>query len=788
MILPDMRTLVMSFVATDFIITLIMVVLWFQNRKRYAGTLLWVIDFAFQTTALVLISLRGIVPDLVSMVLSNTLVVTGNLLGLMALEKFSGVKGRHIHNYFIIIIFIFVHIWFSIINPDLHVRNLNLAIAFSLISIQFCWLIAKKLTGDIQRMTLNIGLIFVLYCLINLARIVNFFTQHQPGNDYFKPDAFETFVLITYQMLFIILSYNLALMFNRRLVSDVVTEEAKFSKAFHSSPYAIMLTRLEDGTIFEVNDGFVAISGYSYSEVIGKKTNDIHLWFREEERNIFVETLKKSGRVHELEFLFRKKTGEEVNGLISAEILSINDEKVIMSSINDITERKKSDELLKESQAILKAAMDCSPSGIAIADAPSGTLRYVNKAGLMIPAKTADEIVKDIDINKYVSSWNIKHPDGTPYKPEEVPLARAVLYGESTTREFIISRDENDDRTVLANAAPIVDESGKVKAGIVVFQDITDYKKAEEKLRQQYFTLKGLNDSSLSPIFSVDRNYCYTSFNKTHASVMKQIYNAEIAVGVSLLDCMSNEADSLTAKMNIDRALNGEQFTEEAFSGDNEMSRVYFEVSHNPVRNDNSEIIGVAVLAKDLTQRKKMEEELRETGEYLENLINYANAPIIVWDTNLRITRFNNAFENLTGLKAAEVINKNIDLLFPSESKEESMVNIRNTTLGKRWEVVEIPIINIDGTIRTVIWNSATIYDKDRTTPIASIAQGQDITERKRTERLLMEKISELEKFNKLMVGREIKMIELKQEINELCLRLKLPLRYKAAEENAIGH
>lgn len=78
---------------------------------------------------------------------------------------------------------------------------------------------------------------------------------------------------------------------------------------------------------------------------------------------------------------------------------------------------------------ILQAAMDCSPSGIAIADAPSGKLRYVNKAGLMIPAKSEWKIVKDIDINKYVSSWHIKHHNGTPYKPDEVPLARAVMYG-----------------------------------------------------------------------------------------------------------------------------------------------------------------------------------------------------------------------------------------------------------------------------------------------------------------------------------------------------------------------
>jgi PAS domain S-box-containing protein len=270
----------------------------------------------------------------------------------------------------------------------------------------------------------------------------------------------------------------------------------------------------------------------------------------------------------------------------------------------------------------------------------------------LIPAKSEAEIVADIDINKYVSSWQIKHHDGRPYKPDEVPLARAVLYGETNSREFIISRDSNEDRIVLANAAPIFDESGKVKAAVVVFHDITEYKLAEEKLKQQFFTLKGLNDSTPSPIFSVDIHYCYTSFNKTHSAVMKGIYNSEIEIGMSILECMTIEEDRFQAKLNIDRALNGEQFTEEAFSGDEGLSRVYFEIAHNPILNDNAEVIGVAVLARDHSQRKRMEEELRN-------------------------------------------------------------------------------------------------------------------------------KISELEKFNKIMVGRELRMVELKQEINELCGKLELPVRYK---------
>ena len=72
-----------------------------------------------------------------------------------------------------------------------------------------------------------------------------------------------------------------------------------------------------------------------------------------------------------------------------------------------------------------------------------------------------------------------------------------------------------------------------------------------------------------------------------------------------------------------------------------------------------------AVLVTDITERKQAEEVLRETKDYLENLINYANAPIIVWDTSFNITRFNQAFEQLTGLLARDVLGNPLEMLFP---------------------------------------------------------------------------------------------------------------------------
>jgi signal transduction histidine kinase/CheY-like chemotaxis protein len=132
--------------------------------------------------------------------------------------------------------------------------------------------------------------------------------------------------------------------------------------------------------------------------------------------------------------------------------------------------------------------MDQSTAGIAIADAPSGVLRYVNDAGLLIRGGTRETVVNGIGINQYVASWGILDFDGQPLGADEVPLSRAIMFGETCSREFIIRRADCDDRVVFAKAAPIKDASGRITAGVVVFVDISGNRAAEaerEKLRSQ---------------------------------------------------------------------------------------------------------------------------------------------------------------------------------------------------------------------------------------------------------------------------------------------------------------
>ena len=159
---------------------------------------------------------------------------------------------------------------------------------------------------------------------------------------------------------------------------------------------------------------------------------------------------------------------------------------------SDVTEKFRAQEALQETQAILQAAMDQTPVGIAIIDAPDGALRYVNEAGLLIRGEDRNSVTYGLGINQFFSPRRPHDLDGRPLETDEVPLARAVLFGESGTREFIIRRADNSERTLLSRAAPIKDSQGKIIAGISVFMDITERKQNEDELRQHRLHLEEL--------------------------------------------------------------------------------------------------------------------------------------------------------------------------------------------------------------------------------------------------------------------------------------------------------
>jgi two-component system cell cycle sensor histidine kinase/response regulator CckA len=129
----------------------------------------------------------------------------------------------------------------------------------------------------------------------------------------------------------------------RRAEEALRRSEDKFAKAFHSGPDALVISRTDDGMVIEVNEGFLALTGYTREEAQGRTTVSLKLWANPQDREGYVAALSKHGRVRDLEHDFRTKSGNILNCMVSAELINLGDERCALSIIRDISERKRAE-------------------------------------------------------------------------------------------------------------------------------------------------------------------------------------------------------------------------------------------------------------------------------------------------------------------------------------------------------------------------------------------------------------------------------------------------------------
>lgn len=137
--------------------------------------------------------------------------------------------------------------------------------------------------------------------------------------------------------------------------------EEKYARAFQTSPYAMTLARVRDGAFVEVNEAFTTLSGYNREEALNHSSLELGLWVDLQARDQIYQDLSAGQRVFNRELQFRHRSGKIVTGLLSAQMLTLNDEQYILSSIADISERKQVEEALQESEARQRALLRAVP-------------------------------------------------------------------------------------------------------------------------------------------------------------------------------------------------------------------------------------------------------------------------------------------------------------------------------------------------------------------------------------------------------------------------------------------
>jgi diguanylate cyclase (GGDEF)-like protein len=220
MLIIDARTIAISYTLTNLLCAIVIAILWTQNRKRFDGIGFWLTNFALQFLGMLLVVLRTIVPDFLSMTVSNTLTIAGAIFILIGLSRFIGQPSRQTHNFIGLAIFAIVHAYFVFVVPNLNVRILLFSSGVLVTSFQGAWLMLRQVESEKRAFTRGVGHVFVGFCVVSVVRIVFTLTLSQ-RNDLFQSGPFETLLLLSFQLLLIGLTFALSLMVAQRLFIEL---------------------------------------------------------------------------------------------------------------------------------------------------------------------------------------------------------------------------------------------------------------------------------------------------------------------------------------------------------------------------------------------------------------------------------------------------------------------------------------------------------------------------------------------------------------------------------------
>ncbi|HWQ68276.1 MAG TPA: PAS domain-containing sensor histidine kinase [Methanospirillum sp.] len=173
----------------------------------------------------------------------------------------------------------------------------------------------------------------------------------------------------------------------------------------------------------------------------------------------------------------------------------------------------------------------------------------------------------------------------------------------------------------------------------------------------------------------------------------------------------------------------------------------------------------VRVTCKNNTDTFNVDDENRAADRLLENLIRYVNAPIIVWNRAAIITHVSAAVLRITGIPSYEIVGNTIDHLIPVPERERAHEFIRMAEGREHGEAIAIPILQKTGDVRMILWSFAHITHSSGEI-IATIAQGQDITEQKWAMEYMKRYISELIEKNHELEGVRHQLEELNQTLD----------------------
>jgi PAS domain S-box-containing protein len=255
--------------------------------------------------------------------------------------------------------------------------------------------------------------------------------------------------------------------------------EAWFATTFHHSPIGIIVTRLRDNILLEVNAAWLQLLGYTRDEVVGHTAFDLGLWAEPRDRQRLLAALARHQRVTNIEAELHDKRGQKLHVLISAEQTVLGTESCMLFQIIDITERKRAEIALRASEEQYRGLMESLDSGVAMFD-DTGTFLYLNDlAAQQLGGAPGDFVGRSMH-------------ELFPLAIAEAQLQdiRMVLREDRRLIKEVQSLVQAQPRWFRTTIQPIHDATGRPSYALVNASDIHDLKLVQEELCELNRTLE----------------------------------------------------------------------------------------------------------------------------------------------------------------------------------------------------------------------------------------------------------------------------------------------------------
>lgn len=259
--------------------------------------------------------------------------------------------------------------------------------------------------------------------------------------------------------------------------------EELFKKAFQSKVFGLAIVNKERRVV-DVNETITSLLGYRREDFIGKTSLEIGLSDPEyiKKRDELIMVLFTKGKIDEYELDVITKNGKPLSLLLSVEPLSLSGEPHWLIYLKDVTEKKKAEKQLKESEKRLHTILQTEPECVKLIDL-NGDLTYINPAGLAMLEADSFEMVSGKKSFNCISE---------PYRDAFFQMALNVFKGHSGKLEYEITGMKGTVRMLETHVVPLKDSNEKIISMLGITRDVTENRKTAARLNKYNIELRQL--------------------------------------------------------------------------------------------------------------------------------------------------------------------------------------------------------------------------------------------------------------------------------------------------------